>query len=88
MVTVKGVFDKLGLPQSDHVRSYIGVLVSERARNMQVEIGRALENGGLEDETSYYVNTYPDDFEVEIRELVLAQPKSKRPRLKIKKVNG
>lgn len=88
MVTVKSVFDKLGLPQSAHVRSYIGVLVSERARNMQVEIGRALENGGLEDEGSYYVNTYPDDFEVQIQELVLAQPKAKRPRLKIRKVNG
>lgn len=88
MVTVKGVFDKLGLPQSDHVRSYIGVLVSERARNMQVEIGRALENGGQEEEGSYYVNTYPDDFEVQIQELVLAQPKAKRPRLKIRKVNG
>lgn len=88
MVTVKSVFDKLGLPQSDHVRSYIGVLVSERARNMQVEIGHVLENGTLEDEGSYFVNSYPDEFEVEIREIVLAQPKAKRPRLKIRKVNG
>lgn len=88
MVTVKGVFDKLGLPQSNHVRSYIGVLVSERARNMQVEIGNALENGTIDDPESYWVNAYPDEFENEIRDLILKEPAQKRPRIKFKKVDG
>lgn len=88
MVTVKQVFDKLGLPQSDHVRSYIGVLVSEHARCFQIKIEKVLEGGSLDDEGSYFVNAYPDDFEEEIKKYVLREPKQKRPRIKIRKVNG
>lgn len=87
MITVKEVFDKLHLPQSDHVRSYIGVLVSDKARTLGVKIDRTLENGiDFNDEHAYLVNSYPDDFEIEIRRIVLEEPKQKRPRIQFKKV--
>lgn len=86
MVTVKGVFDKLGVPQSNHVRSYIGMLASDEARNRQIEYTRIVQQGTDEEEgTSYSVNAYPDSFEPIIVGLILDQPKKKRPRIKIKK---